>query len=269
MRVEQTIGILLFAVTMLGSVSASAQSHVVVRPEARVGPPWLGVTLESREETPGGGVLVTGTLRRSPSEGTGVQPGDRIVAVEGDPVASRHQILSVVRQRNSGDSVTVTVKRGQRRVDLDFKLAPMPSAEDIVRNHLLGFDAPDFQFRYVGDGKNTKLSTLKGKPTILEFWATWCGPCHLVQKELAAVKERFGERIHIIGVSEEEAKVVRKHLDTYPSRYAMAVDNGSSRDACSLPPSKIRVVSPCVTRRLHGAAAMMSLLRVRWPPLSR
>lgn len=214
------------------SVPALAQSpHVVVRPEARVGPPWLGLTLEEREENPGAGVLITGTLRRSPSEGTGVEAGDRIVAVEGDPVTTRRQILGVVRQRNNGDKITVTVKRGERRVDLDFQLAPMPSSEEIVRNHLLGFDAPDFGFRFVGDGKNVKLSELRGKPTVLEFWATWCGPCHLVQKELASVKEQFGKHINIVGVSEEDASVVRNHLEKYPSRYAMAVDDGSSRDA--------------------------------------
>lgn len=235
MRGQQTIRILLFGAILaaipLLAASLSAQTpHVVVRPQPRVGPPWLGLTLETREATPGAGVLVTGTLRRSPSEGTGVKPGDRIVAVEGDPVSSRRQITSIVRQRGNGEKVTVTVKRGERQVDFDFTLSPMPSAEDVVRNHLIGFDAPDFRFRYVGDNKNAKLSSLKGKPTILEFWATWCGPCHLVQQELATVKDQFGEQINIVGVSEEDAKTVRKHLEAHPSRYAMGIDDGSSRN---------------------------------------
>ncbi len=210
--------------------AAQSAEHTVVRPGPRTGPVWLGLTLKSKPAA-GSGVEVTGFLRRSPAEESGVRIGDVVVAVDGVTVDSLQQIHDVVRRRASGDKIDVMVRRGEASRKLTFVLATMPPGEEIVRSHLLGFDAPEFTFRFVGDGKDVHLSELRGKPTIIDFWATWCTPCRRVQSELAQVKERFGEQINIVGVSDETAKTVRAHLERHPAKYAMAVDDGASRSA--------------------------------------
>ena len=212
------------------AAQAAASEHTVVRPTERVGPPWLGLTLAQGADGEAG-VEVAGMLRRSPADGTGVQMGDRVLEIAGEPVNNLREIQRVVRQHRPGDSVKVLVRRGKREISLEFKLAAMPTTEEIMRNHLIGYPAPEFSFRFVGDGKQISLSELRGKPTVIEFWATWCGPCHAVQAELAEVKQQFGEQIHIVGISDESAQIVRKHLDRFPAKYAMATDEGASRNA--------------------------------------
>lgn len=52
----------------------------------------------------------------------------------------------------------------------------------------LGNSAPDFRLKKLGSGDNVVLSKLRGKPVVLIFWATWCGPC---RKEIPQIKELY------------------------------------------------------------------------------
>ena len=63
-----------------------------------------------------------------------------------------------------------------------------------------GKQAPDFSVKMT-DGTELMLSSLRGKPVLLHFWATWCPDC---RKDVPAVKElydKYGSKVEFIGVS--------------------------------------------------------------------
>ena len=69
----------------------------------------------------------------------------------------------------------------------------------------------------------TKEPDRKGKYVLVDFWATWCGPCRKAIPELNALHKKFGDRLVVIGLSDEpESKV--KSLDSPKIEYFSAID---------------------------------------------
>ena len=55
------------------------------------------------------------------------------------------------------------------------------------------------------DGRSISSADWRGKVTIVNFWATWCGPCRAEIPALIALQEKYRDRLRVIGVSEDEA----------------------------------------------------------------
>lgn len=71
-------------------------------------------------------------------------------------------------------------------------------------------DAPLYGFA----GDYRKLSELRGKPLIINVWASWCGPCRAEMGSLERLSRRFGgKQFNIIGVStDDDARVAAAFL---------------------------------------------------------
>ncbi|WP_231376010.1 peroxiredoxin family protein [Prevotella sp. AGR2160] len=64
----------------------------------------------------------------------------------------------------------------------------------------VGTKAPDFKMKTI-DGKNFKLSSLKGKVVVLDFWASWCPDCRRDMPEMMRIYDRFKDKATFVGVS--------------------------------------------------------------------
>ncbi len=89
--------------------------------------------------------------------------------------------------------------------------------------------APDFTIKLT-DGKTEKLSDLKGKVVVLNFWSVDCPPCLAEIKNLEAVYKKDNKDVMFVGIAtdrataEETAKVLANNGGSYP----LMVDEGNS-----------------------------------------
>ncbi len=88
--------------------------------------------------------------------------------------------------------------------------------------------APDFDLA-VMDGGRIKLSELKGQVVMVNFWATWCGPCREEMPHLEALYQRYSDLgFTLLGVNvEEDSSGADEFLAETPVSFPILFDPGN------------------------------------------
>ena len=86
--------------------------------------------------------------------------------------------------------------------------------------------APDFEMKTL-DGKNISLADYNGKYVLLNFWATWCGPCKVEMPSMEALYAKFKTKnFDILAVSNDifGAKVVKPFVEAHKMTFTVSLD---------------------------------------------
>ena len=103
--------------------------------------------------------------------------------------------------------------------------------------------APDFTL-YDIDGNTCKLSDFRGKPVILNFWASWCGPCKAEMPDFEEAYKTYGEDIQFLIVNltdgssetvETASAYIAQQGYTFPVYYDVAMEGAVGYGIYAIP----------------------------------
>jgi peroxiredoxin len=234
---------------------------------------WLGIGLKPipAEEAKARGydhtlVRVDAIFGGSPAEASGFLVDDVILEVDGERIKESAQLVNNIGARAAGDKVQVRLLRGKELIDVPLLLGLHPGKYGLLKSRFLNQPAPEFSVKQVKDDKALTLAGLRGEVVIVDFWATWCGPCKRAIPQLEALQAEFkGQGLTVVGISDEEKATLTKFTAKSPIKYTVAydADRGVNRAyMVSALPTLFVIDHEGVVRDIHIGAGQMEELKV-------
>jgi thiol-disulfide isomerase/thioredoxin len=175
-------------------------------------PSWIGVFFEP------GTARIAQVIPTSPAEKAGLLEGDEIIAFDHQLVHDGKQVTARV-QAASGDH-DLGIKRGMAPHTIRVHLEPRPPIDNLAST-LQDKPAPAFSMPTY-DGRTFSLADGRGKIVVLDFWATWCGPCLEQMPILVDLAKRYPD-VMVVGVNSDDDAALNEVLDGH-SPYTIARD---------------------------------------------
>lgn len=98
---------------------------------------------------------------------------------------------------------------------------------DLLGSTALGTTAPDFGLETLS-GENVRLSDLRGKIVLINFWATWCEPCKIEMPFFEKLYQENKSRLEILAVNfDEPQQKVKQFAEEYGLSFPVLLDPGA------------------------------------------
>jgi len=161
------------------------------------------------------------------------------------------------------DIFLVDIQPGDMVVDKDKGIQYTAPAAGVV-----GVSAPDFTLGLLGSNEKVTLSKVKEKVIVLDFWATWCGPCKKIHPALEAVYKWAKENNKSIAFycinQKEESELVSEYWEKSGSDIPVLLDTDRSvfKDYKGSGIPYVVIIADGIVRNAHiGSGAEVNVLQ--------
>jgi len=192
---------------------------------------WLGISVANMvDPIPGAPeqarAMIQRAFRGGPAHLAGLQRGDVIVEASGKPVKKYQDYLAEARNVEIGATIDLKIARQGETIPVTLEMIEKPA--DMKRWRRKAFPGtPGFEWDLATvrpPDARIGSAGANGRPQVLYFWASWCGPCNKTGPMVEALHTEVGDRVVIAAISSEDLEVVQKFTEKNTATYTIAHD---------------------------------------------